>query len=132
MQRRFLLALSTLALAATLAAGPAAAQAGKDFKIALLTGKTGPLEAYARQTVTGFMMGLEYATGGTLAVAGRRPMPCAPAWRPCSAAPTCAASRRSSCTAETTRWRRRTSARGPTCCATRRSRARPAACAASR
>jgi len=72
MQRRFLLALSTLALAATLAAGPAAAQAGKDFKIALLTGKTGPLEAYAKQTVTGFMMGLEYATGGTLAVAGRR------------------------------------------------------------
>jgi branched-chain amino acid transport system substrate-binding protein len=72
MQRRFLLALSTLALAATLAAGPAAAQAGKDFKIALLTGKTGPLEAYAKQTVTGFMMGLEYATGGTMAVAGRR------------------------------------------------------------
>jgi branched-chain amino acid transport system substrate-binding protein len=71
MQRRSLVALSTLALAA-LAAGPAAAQAGRDFKIALLTGKTGPLEAYAKQTVIGFMMGLEYATGGTMTVAGRK------------------------------------------------------------
>jgi branched-chain amino acid transport system substrate-binding protein len=71
MQRRTLVALSTLALAATLA-GPAVAQAGKDFKIALLTGKTGPLEAYAKQTTIGFMMGLEYATGGTMTVAGRK------------------------------------------------------------
>ncbi len=75
MQRRSLVALSTLALAAALA-GPAAAQsgkeAGKDFRIALLAGKTGPLEAYAKQTSIGFMMGLEYATGGTMAVAGRK------------------------------------------------------------
>ncbi len=69
MHRRTLLALS-LALAA--AAPWAQAQAGRDIKIALLAGKTGPLEAYARQTITGFNMGLEYATGGTLTVAGRK------------------------------------------------------------
>ncbi|MFO1273130.1 MAG: substrate-binding domain-containing protein [Rubrivivax sp.] len=69
MQRRTLtLALGALALAA----GPAFAQAGKEFKIALLAGKTGPLEAYAKQTITGFNMGLEYATGGTMTVAGRK------------------------------------------------------------
>lgn len=62
------LALSTLALAAA----PAFAQAGKDIKIALLAGKTGPLEAYAKQTIIGFNMGLDYATGGTMAVNGRK------------------------------------------------------------
>ena len=68
MQRRLLpIALSLLALA------PAAfAQAGKDIKIALLAGKTGPLEAYAKQTITGFNLGLQYATGGTMAVNGRK------------------------------------------------------------
>jgi hypothetical protein len=34
--------------------------------------KTGPLEAYGKQTQTGLMMGLDYATGGTMAVAARR------------------------------------------------------------
>src|SRR5690606_8427564 len=33
---------------------------------------TGPLEAYGKQTTTGFMMGLEYATGGTMMVAGKK------------------------------------------------------------
>lgn len=73
MKRRHL--ISTLTAAATLAlaaASPAFAQAGKDIKIALLTGKTGPLEAYAKQTIIGFNMGLEYATGGTMTVAGRK------------------------------------------------------------
>jgi branched-chain amino acid transport system substrate-binding protein len=71
MQRRPL--ITTLAAAAlALIAGPAFAQAGKDVKIALLTGKTGPLEAYAKQTIIGFNMGLEYATGGTMMVAGRK------------------------------------------------------------
>jgi branched-chain amino acid transport system substrate-binding protein len=69
MQRRHLgLALTALALAS----GTAFAQAGKDVKIALLAGKTGPLEAYAKQTIVGFNMGLEYATGGTMTVAGRK------------------------------------------------------------
>ncbi|MBK7719182.1 MAG: substrate-binding domain-containing protein [Simplicispira sp.] len=34
--------------------------------------KTGPLEAYGKQTQTGLMMGLEYATGGTMMVAGKK------------------------------------------------------------
>jgi hypothetical protein len=42
------------------------------IKIALIAGKTGPLEAYAKQTIVGFQMGLEYATGGTTSVAGRK------------------------------------------------------------
>ena len=68
--------LGALALAAGLAAGavalPAAAQGKPDIKIALIASKTGPLEAYAKQTIVGFNMGLEYATGGTMAVAGRK------------------------------------------------------------
>ena len=71
MHRRTTLALS-LALALAAAAPWAQAQAGKDIKIALLAGKTGPLEAYARQTIVGFNMGLEYATGGTMQVGGRK------------------------------------------------------------
>jgi branched-chain amino acid transport system substrate-binding protein len=42
------------------------------IKIALLADKTGPLEAYAKQTTAGFAMGLDYATGGTMMVAGRK------------------------------------------------------------
>jgi branched-chain amino acid transport system substrate-binding protein len=42
------------------------------IKIALIADKTGPLEAYAKQTVTGFAMGLEYATGGTMMVNGKK------------------------------------------------------------
>ncbi|MFY9513948.1 MAG: substrate-binding domain-containing protein [Rubrivivax sp.] len=69
MQRRlFSLALTLLAAAST----GAYAQAGKDIKIALLAGKTGPLEAYAKQTITGFNLGLQYATGGSMAVNGRK------------------------------------------------------------
>jgi branched-chain amino acid transport system substrate-binding protein len=68
MQRRTLVTLA--ALAAVIAA-PAFAQS-KDIKVALITGKTGPLEAYAKQTVVGFNMGLDYATGGTMSVAGKK------------------------------------------------------------
>ena len=42
------------------------------IKIALVADKTGPLEAYAKQTSAGFAMGLDYATGGTMSVAGRK------------------------------------------------------------
>jgi len=64
-------ALASLALAAVGAA--AFAQAGKnEIRIAHINGKTGPLEAYAKQSAVGFMMGLDYATGGTMTVAGKK------------------------------------------------------------
>jgi branched-chain amino acid transport system substrate-binding protein len=62
------LALFTAAAAALLAM-PASAD---DLKIALIHGKTGPLEAYAKQTETGLRMGLEYATKNTMTVDGRK------------------------------------------------------------
>src|SRR5277367_6012282 len=58
-------------LAGLLVAGPAAAQQ-PPLKIALIYSKTGPLEAYARQTEAGFMLGLEYATKGTMTLDGRK------------------------------------------------------------
>jgi branched-chain amino acid transport system substrate-binding protein len=64
-------AAALLAVAALTAPTVALAQA-KEIKIAHINGKTGPLEAYAKQTSTGFMMGLDYATGGTMMVAGKK------------------------------------------------------------
>ena len=58
-------------LCAALASGAVRAEA-KDIKIALIYSKTGPLEVYAKQTEVGFMMGLDYATHGTMAVAGHK------------------------------------------------------------
>jgi branched-chain amino acid transport system substrate-binding protein len=55
--------------ALALSAGVAVAQ---DIKIAHVYDKTGPLEAYAKQTQTGLMMGLEYGTGGTMMVNGHK------------------------------------------------------------
>jgi branched-chain amino acid transport system substrate-binding protein len=63
--------LTTVAAAAALVALSGAARAD-DVKVALIRGLTGPLEAYAKQTETGFMMGLEYATKGTMTVDGRK------------------------------------------------------------
>ncbi len=63
------IALATMG-ASTLATAAFAEE--KPIKIALVVDKTGPLEAYAKQTLDGFAMGLEYATGGTMAVAGRK------------------------------------------------------------
>ena len=68
MQRRTLVALATLA--ATLSA-PVFSQSG-EIRIAHIYSKTGPLEAYGKQTQTGLMMGLDYATGGTMAVNGKK------------------------------------------------------------
>jgi len=52
--------------------GTAASALAQDIKICLIAGKTGPLEAYARQTEVGFMMGLEFLTRGTMQIGGRR------------------------------------------------------------
>ncbi|MDP9046305.1 MAG: substrate-binding domain-containing protein [Pseudomonadota bacterium] len=68
MQRRALLALAMAA-----AVVPAAlAQSKSEIRIAHVYSKSGPLEAYGKQTQTGFMMGLDYATGGTMMVAGKK------------------------------------------------------------
>ena len=62
---------NALAVSAALLAGAAAARAD-DLKIALIYGRTGPLEAYAKQTETGLRLGLEYATKGTMMIDGRK------------------------------------------------------------
>jgi branched-chain amino acid transport system substrate-binding protein len=43
-----------------------------EIRIAHVYDKTGPLEAYAKQTQTGFMIGLDIATDGTMMVNGRK------------------------------------------------------------
>jgi branched-chain amino acid transport system substrate-binding protein len=70
MQRRTWVALAALAASAftlTAAFGQA-----KEIRIAHIYSRTGPLEAYGKQTATGLMMGLDYATGGTMTVNGRK------------------------------------------------------------
>src|SRR5262245_29490641 len=42
------------------------------IRIGIVQGLTGPLEGYARQMVAGFRLGLDYATGGTLEIGGRK------------------------------------------------------------
>ena len=71
MQRRHIAALAALAVAgASFLALPARADSN-EIKIAHIYSKTGPLEAYGKQTQTGLMMGLDYATQGTMTVAGK-------------------------------------------------------------
>ncbi len=71
-------ALSWLAAATFTAAvsalplGSALAQNKGEIRIAHVHSLTGPLEAYGKQTTTGLMLGLDYATGGTMTVAGRK------------------------------------------------------------
>jgi branched-chain amino acid transport system substrate-binding protein len=67
--RRSLRWLVAVAVAAS--AGTAFGQA-KEIRIAHVYDKTGPLEAYAKQSSIGLMMGLEYATGGKMEVLGRK------------------------------------------------------------
>jgi branched-chain amino acid transport system substrate-binding protein len=62
---------SVVAAAFALGSSVAYGQA-KEIKIAHIYGKTGALEAYGKQTQTGLMMGLEYATGGKMEVLGRK------------------------------------------------------------
>jgi len=64
---------AALALLASFVAGaPMPAQAAGEIRIAHVYSKTGPLEAYGKQTQTGLLMGLDYATGGTMMVGGRK------------------------------------------------------------
>ena len=63
------LALATIAAALM---SPLAFGQAKEIKIGHIYSRTGPLEAYGKQTATGFMMGLDYATGGTMQVAGKK------------------------------------------------------------
>ena len=69
MQRRTWVAA---ALAAASLAAPSVWAQSKEIRIAHVYSRTGPLEAYGKQTQTGLMMGLEYATGGTMTVAGKK------------------------------------------------------------
>jgi branched-chain amino acid transport system substrate-binding protein len=45
---------------------------GSEIRIAHIYAKTGPLEAYGKQSHTGLMMGLEYLTGGKMEIGGRK------------------------------------------------------------
>ena len=75
---RRLFTASALALGVLVLAQPMAAVAqGKtpekgEIRIAHVYSKSGPLEAYGKQTQTGLMLGLDYATGGTMVVAGKK------------------------------------------------------------
>ena len=74
-RRRFQIAtLASLGTAAlTLAAVPSAVLAqANEIRIAHVHSLTGPLEAYGKQTRVGFQLGLQYATGGSMMVGGKK------------------------------------------------------------
>ena len=76
LRRAFAISLGVFSATVLLASGQAwaqkpAAPAG-EIRIAHILSKTGPLEAYGKQTALGFMMGLDFATGGTMTVAGKK------------------------------------------------------------
>ena len=71
MHRRTLVTLATAAVTAATLSAPTFAQTG-EIRIAHVYSKTGPLEAYGKQTQTGLMMGLNYATGGSMTVNGKK------------------------------------------------------------
>jgi branched-chain amino acid transport system substrate-binding protein len=59
-------------LTALLAACGRAPVDPNEIRIGFVFDKTGPLEAYMKQTQVGFQMGLDYATDGTFTVAGKK------------------------------------------------------------
>lgn len=63
--------LAALALAVLGSATPALAADPEPIRIVHVYGKTGPFQAFSGQTHTGLMLGLEYATGGTMSIDGR-------------------------------------------------------------
>jgi branched-chain amino acid transport system substrate-binding protein len=62
--------LAALIAVALAGAGPAAA--AEPIKIGFVQGLTGAFEVYAKQEVTGFKLGVEYATGGKMELLGRK------------------------------------------------------------
>lgn len=62
----------SIAVSMLLAAATAVSAQEDPITIAHVYGKTGPFEAYASQSHNGLMLGLEYYTGGTMEVAGRK------------------------------------------------------------
>jgi branched-chain amino acid transport system substrate-binding protein len=69
---RFIIFVALIVMAVAPLAAPAAAQGGKPLKIGLLSEKAGPLVLYGTELSNGFNLGLQYATGGKLEVAGRK------------------------------------------------------------
>lgn len=75
-----LTALLSVSMLVTAACGSSTDKAGKDggsgsetpIKIGVVTSKTGPLEAYGKQELNGLKLGIEYATGGSNEVLGRK------------------------------------------------------------
>ncbi|MES0871042.1 substrate-binding domain-containing protein [Pseudovibrio sp. SCP19] len=65
-------AVSLAASVFALTVSSSISSAEEPIKIAHVYGKTGPFEAYAKQSHVGLMMGLEYATGGTMEIDGRK------------------------------------------------------------
>ena len=70
MKRRILSRMLVMA-AALLLVGATAAMSAEPIKIARVVGITGPYEAYTKQSLVGFEMGLEYATKGSNEILGR-------------------------------------------------------------
>lgn len=66
--------IQRLALALAVAAGISgvAIAQSNEVKIAHIIGRTGPMEPFATQASRGFKLGLEYATGGKMEVAGKK------------------------------------------------------------
>jgi branched-chain amino acid transport system substrate-binding protein len=70
--RLFAVLSALLWLAGLLAGSPAPASAQGPIKIGFVQGLSGPFEVYGKQEVTGFRLGLEYATGGKMELLGRK------------------------------------------------------------
>lgn len=64
--------IASLAFTAWTGTSTVMAQDNKTIKIALIASKTGPSEAYARDTERGLRMGLEYLTQNTMTILGRK------------------------------------------------------------
>jgi branched-chain amino acid transport system substrate-binding protein len=64
--------LSLIITTAVLGLAASTSVQADDLRVALIYGKTGFLEPYAKQTETGLRLGFEYATKGTMMVDGRK------------------------------------------------------------